>query len=167
MMGDPARGLPLALNAVQLTKESIEQNAAFQSERQQLAMQIKVQRFLNVYLQVASMSAASAEEMYTQAMNWKADVGARQQQMRRVQAGLNKSGNSDALRIKRELDDASSCRAPARPIPTGDFASTSSATRSKGCKKNWPRSVQNIASSRRSSTAHPRTFAEHCRAMLH
>jgi CHAT domain-containing protein/tetratricopeptide (TPR) repeat protein len=106
LMGDAPRGLPLALQALHITNESMEQNAGFQSERQQLAVRALVWRFLSVYLQVAAMAGAAAEDMYAETLNWKGDVGARQQQMRRFQGELNKSGNQDAIRIKAELDEA-------------------------------------------------------------
>ena len=104
--GHPERGVPLACEAVEIGKTDLEQNAAFQSERQQLAILGTVWRLLNRYLDITAKAGTPAESVYAQVLDWKGTVGARQQQLRRLHQQLRQSGNKEVVRIENELQEA-------------------------------------------------------------
>ena len=104
--GHPENGVPLAREAVQIGKSLLEQNATFQSERQQLAIRNKVAHLVEGYMDVTSNAATPADSVYADLADWKGIVGARQQQLRRLHRQLQQSGNKDAINLEAELQDA-------------------------------------------------------------
>lgn len=102
----PARGVPLALEALRLARDHLEQNAASQSEQQQLAMRKQVWRFVDNYLYLTALAHVPAEDVYAEVLNWKGVVGARQQQIRRLHHRLKQSGNQEVVALETELENA-------------------------------------------------------------
>jgi CHAT domain-containing protein len=76
---EPQKGEPLARQAAEIIRSTLDLTAAVQSERQQLVMLAKSRTFLDIYLSLASEVQAPAEEVYAAVLAWKGTVSARQQ----------------------------------------------------------------------------------------
>jgi CHAT domain-containing protein/tetratricopeptide (TPR) repeat protein len=86
LMGDPRRGIPLAWQAVQITRTFADRVAPVQSERQQLALRQEIWHYLDLYLALSVAAGIPADEVYQQVLAWKGFVSARQQQLREIRA---------------------------------------------------------------------------------
>jgi CHAT domain-containing protein/tetratricopeptide (TPR) repeat protein len=106
LIGEPQRGLPLAIEALGIAHTCMERNAAFQSERQQLAMRVALWAHVDRYLEVASRANVPRGDMYSLFLGWKGNVGARQSEIRKVHRQLRSTGNAEVVRLEDELDVA-------------------------------------------------------------
>ena len=71
-----------------------------------MSMRIKMWDCLDRYLYLTALSDVPAEEVYAILLSWKGEVGARQQQIRRLRDRLKESGNQRALKMDEDLVDA-------------------------------------------------------------
>jgi len=105
LTGVYTKGEPLSRQAIQISRELLDQTSAVQSERQQEAMRMKVWHFLDIYLFLMALSKGPAEQAYSEVLDWKGEVGGRQQQIRRLHHRLALGGSREAARLETELSD--------------------------------------------------------------
>ena len=112
-----SEGVPGSSEALRIFRTHLEENAASQSERQQLGLRNAVGSILDNYLFVTGEAHVPAEQVYAEILNWKGIVGALQQQMRQLQRRLQQSGNKEVARLAVNLEEA-----------TGELAALSRST---------------------------------------
>lgn len=101
-----AEGERLARRSVHTSRKLMERCAAIQCERQQLAMSETTRYYLDGYLTLATAAEAPADRVYADVLAWKGAVTIRQQTMRRLRRRLEKSGQPEALKLYRDLEEA-------------------------------------------------------------
>jgi CHAT domain-containing protein/Tfp pilus assembly protein PilF len=106
LQGDPAAGASMTLEALHVARRFMEETAETQSEYQQLQLRQILWTMLDHYLEVSPRANIPAEQLYAEVLPWKGVVGARQQQLRRLEKQLVESGNTKALELKSQLDKA-------------------------------------------------------------
>jgi CHAT domain-containing protein len=96
-----------ARKATELTRRHVEQTAAAQSERQQLAMNRTLRPALDQELALAVETDQPAEEIYPEVLAWKGAVSARQQYTRRLRQAIAADKDPKVSRLFDELSRAS------------------------------------------------------------
>jgi len=128
--GDFDKAEALARQGLEIDRKHLEQSAAVQSERQQLAAALDSRHRLDMYLSLALRSRAGAERAYDHVLAWKGAVSSRQADMRGLRRLLSANGTSEAVRLYDDLVGA-----------TARLATLSLATPDPGEPERLPRDI--------------------------
>lgn len=111
----------LAREALEIHRTHLQQTAAAQSERQQLASAEDTRSELDLYLSVALRAREGVGRAYDQVLRWKGSVSSRQGEMRRLRRALQAAGKPDAIHLYDRLGTATArLAALARSTPDAD-----------------------------------------------
>ncbi len=107
--GDPDKAEPLLRQSLEIAREKLEQMAAIQSERQQLAMAVTFRDILDLYLSLCARADLPADEAYVYVLRWKGAVFARQHELRSHRRMLQNSNDPEMAGLIDDLEHTA-CR---------------------------------------------------------
>jgi tetratricopeptide (TPR) repeat protein len=100
--GDFEKAREAAHAGLEIDRRHLEQSAAAQSEREQLAASQDMRNRLDLYLSAALRSGGQVGA-YQHVLGWKGAVSARQNEMRRLRRQLQAAGNAPAIKFYDDL----------------------------------------------------------------